>query len=163
MTSPRVHAQAILNELQRIISADLTGSLGLNLITTGTIDFMPTKGVADTAPMVLIAMGPRPTTFESVELPTPLQAVYNARIIHVRKIKAGEDPVKARIDDAETFAEVLWDNFDMSSLDMTNGQVLWAMLREIEWEPPEDVLVASIRSDLMATAFNMEIVVRTRR
>lgn len=99
---------------------------------------------------------------EEVSMPKGLLDTYRIRLIYVRKIDTTSNPLDVKIDDADTIANLLWDNLKPTFPGMGNAFVLWMLPRQVEYEPVEDSFVASISSDMMAVAIEIELKVRTR-
>lgn len=158
----RIHSKEILNELLRIWERDLKVSLNLNVVQRGRIEWMPTPAVSNMANGIWATIDPN-IHMDRVLLPGQLELTYNFRVIHVRKIATGEDVDEKKMDDINTIFEHMIDNFRLPDLTLSNGQVLWCLPVDVAVEPPEDAFVASIASDLTATAFSVECRVRTRR
>ncbi len=74
-----------------------------------------------------------------------------------------QEIVRSKTVDAQKIAELLIDNVDLGQLSLPNGQILFSILRAIEWEPPEDNLVASINADMTAVALNFTVETSSRK
>lgn len=158
---PRLHVNELLDEILSLIETNLKTSLSLKGIYRGELAWLPPGAVSDMANGIWVTLA-QATDIEEVQMPKALQFTYRVRLIFVRRIDTTNNVLKTRMDDAETIVEMVYDNFQMSALSLTNGQVLWWLPRSVEWEPAEDAYVSAVSADLTATAFTTEILVRTR-
>lgn len=162
MSSPRLHISELLNEQLRLFDVNLKTTLNLKGVYRGALHFMPTQGVEQMVNGIWINAEPS-TLIEPVQWPTDLLVSYMFRMVYVRNVNVNENVLAQKENDVEAIVEMVFDNFTMSNLTLTNGQILWWLPTEVEWEPQEDGYVASVADDLVAVAFRTECKVRTRR
>lgn len=164
MPNDVIHIDQIIEELQRIFEVELKSTLNLKSVMEGPIEFLPTPTIAELANGIWVSPYPD-TTMRPSELPRQMEQVYAFRVVYVRRMAVGENPSKQSRADARIIINKLYDKFtlpDITNLPAT-AQILWLWVPRIEWSPPEDDLVARIAADLTATAFQIEVRVRTRR
>jgi hypothetical protein len=105
------------------------------------------------------------TTNEFDELPRVMEQKYFFRFVYTRLIHTRENIIKKSMEDAELIMNTYTDKYMMP--DITNlpsgTNILWTIVKSVEWRPPEDMYVQQIHADITAIAFNMEVVVKTRR
>lgn len=152
MPAPRLHEVIIGDRIVELIKTGLETELGLKVITLGSLEMHPAfQNLADAVPAIFVK--PAPTTqLERITTAETYRITYNFRIIFVRPFGPDEEIVRERAVHMQKIAELLIDNLDLGGLSIPNGQILSSLLTTIEWEPPEDVLVASINADMTATA-----------
>lgn len=160
----RFFAKEILNEFLRIANDSLRASLGLKGAYKGSLKRMPTDGLTDMVPGIWFNM----TDIKNapIAIPAPLEQTYSIRAVHIGKVNVNENFLDKKIDNAKTIFDTLLDNFRLPSLTLSGNppaQVLWSMVRTVDLEPPEDDGLGELASDIIATAMNIEVVVRTRR
>lgn len=160
----RIHVTELLDEILRLMEVNLKSSLDLKGVYRGDLSFIATDGVKDMVNGIWVNAEPQ-TRIEPIQLPTDLMVHYGFRLVYLRRIESlgNENVVKQKEQDVKSVIDMVMDNFTMSALSLTNGQVLWWMPTEVEWEPPEDGYVSEIASDIVAVAFMTECKVRTRR
>jgi len=166
MTTPNndmFHINTLIQELQRI-GWTLESDLNLKEVAVGDITTMPSPGISNIIPGIFIQPMPA-TTNDFDELPRVMTQKYFFRFVYVRMIGRGERIIQKSIDDATLIMNTYTDYYQMR--DITNlpsgTQVLWAIIKTVEWRPPEDMYMQQVHADLAAIAFNMEIEVKTRR
>jgi hypothetical protein len=158
------HINPIIEELQRIANTELKSALGLKTASIGDITTLPSPGISNVIPGIWIQ--PMPATInEFDDMPTVMSQKYFFRFVYVRMIGRGESIVQKSMDDATLIMNTYMDKYQFP--DITNlpagTQILWAIIKAIEWRPPEDMYIQNIHADLTAIAFNMECEVKTRR
>ena len=158
------HVEPIIEELQRIANVSLKTPLGLKTVSIGDITTLPTPGISNVVPGIWIQPLPA-TTNEFDEMPRVMEQKYFFRFVYLRYVNKGESIIKKTMEDATLIMNTYVDKYQFP--DITNlpagTHVLWAMIKSVEWRPPEDAYVQQIHADLTAIAFNMEIEVKTRR
>jgi len=162
MSSPRLHSNQVLAEYLRIFETGLTTTLSLKGVYRGNLEWFPAQAISDMANGIWVVLDPG-ITITPVQLPTDLEVNYGIRIIYVKRINVNENVIQQKIDDINTIVEKLFDEYRLTNLSLTNGQVLWSLPVSVETEPPEEVYVSSIAADLVAAAFRVELKIRTRR
>lgn len=158
----RLHTNEILAELIRIFNDDLRITLGLKAAMRGSIEWYPISDIPSMVNAIFVNIEPD-IKLTHVQLPNDMQINYSIRILYVRKININENVLKQKVDDLNVIVEKIIDKYRLPDLSLTNGQVLWCLPQSVETEPPEDALVAQLASDLVATAFRVECMVRVRR
>lgn len=162
MSTQRIHTNEILAEYLRIFDVDLRVQLGLKGIFRGPIEWYPLSQLPNSLNGIWVNIEPD-IKFQPVQWPTDLRVTYNIRILYVRKMNVNENVLTQKVADLNVIVEKMFDKFLLPDLSLTNGQVMWSLVTSVETEPAEDALVAQVASDLVATAFRLETVVRTRR
>jgi hypothetical protein len=162
MTANRTHLTELLDEYLRILNNDLRVPLDLKLIQRGSLEFMPAESLSNVIPCIFVDIDPN-IRINRVTMPDGLEVIYNFRFIYVKKLIEGENSLKVKETDFKLITEKILDEYRLTNLTLTNGQVLWSLVNEIEFKPPEDVYVASISADMIAMAFRVDTVVRSRR
>lgn len=158
----RLHTNELLAEYIRIFNDDLRVQLGLRAAMRGSIEWYPMADVPSMVNGIWVSIEPD-IRLKHVQLPNDMEITYNIRILFVRKININENVLEQKVADLNVIVEKLIDKFRLPELSLTNGQVMWSLPTQVETEPPEDALVAQIASDLVATAFRVETIVRVRR
>lgn|SRR5574339_10583 len=158
------HVIVLCGELQRIAVAELQVALGLKSVMIGDITSMPTPGITNIIPGIWIQPMPA-TTNEFDELPRVMSQKYYFRFVYVRLIGRGENIINKSMQDITLIMNTYCDKYQLPDITNlpTGTQALWAMIKSVEWRPPEDMYVQNIHADLAAVAFNLEIEVKTRR
>lgn len=158
-----IFVRQIAEEIARIIET-LRTSLSLKSTIIGEMNFQPTAGVTNLVNGVWIVPNPIMNN-DPDELPKVLMQKYFYRLVYVRRIVLNENPVKKTMADVATIINALTDKIhcpDITTLPAT-AQVLWMLVRTVEWNPGEDNYVQQFGADLTAVAFNLEVQVRCRR
>lgn len=151
MPSPRLHETVIADRIVDLINT-LSGDLNLKVITVGALEFYPAlEQLADNVPAVFVKPSPS-TNLERITTGQTYRIVYNFRIVFVGVFASNEEIIREKTVRTQKIAELLIDNVDLGQLLLPNGQVLFSSLKSIEWEPPEDNLVASVNADMTASA-----------
>lgn len=163
-TSNIVHVQPIIEELQRIISDGLTATLNLKGVHIGDVAFSGSHGISNLVNGVWIVPSPS-TTNDPDSMPKMFIQKYYFRLLYIRRIALNENPIQKNMTDIKEIVNLLTDKISLP--DLTNlpssAQILWALVRSVEWMPPENDFVSRIAADLLAMAVNIEVNVRTRR
>lgn len=144
-----------------LIETNLKASLSLVGIYRGQMAWLPPENVSELANGIWLNLA-KAIDISEVQLPKALLFTYKLRMIFVRRIDTTNNVLDTKIADGSRIIEFIYDNFRMSSLSLTDGQVLWWLPRTAEFEPDEDAFVGSISADLTASAFESEIQVRTK-
>jgi hypothetical protein len=160
MTTNAYPVLPIWNELARLLEAELKSSMGLKSIIQGSFASQPTPGLATLVPGIWVHPSPA-MTVEETEMPRVMIQKHNFRLIYLRKMGLNENPTQITAADAVTIANMLTANFTLPAASMpANAQILWMMVRTVEFEPQEDDLVATISADVRAAALQVEVTVR---
>jgi hypothetical protein len=165
--SQRLHANELLDEILRLVEANLKTSLSLVGIYRGTLAWLPPTTLTELVNGVWVELI-QSTDFAEVAMPKGLTVTYRVRIVYVRRLDISNNIDQQRVADAESIVEMIYDNYKLSyianggTLPLSNGEPLWFLPRQVEWQPPEDNFVQAISADLTAVACNTEIVVRTK-
>lgn len=158
----RVHTTELLDEILRLLDEQLRTTLSLKGVYRGMLPFMPAEAAADHVNGIWVNIEPS-ILLTPVQLPTDFLVTYMVRLLYVRRINVNENVLSQKEQDIRDVIDMVFDNFTLSSLALSNGQVMWWLPTEIEMEPQEDGYVASLAEDLVAVAFKTELQVRTRR
>ena len=162
MPSPRLHETVIADRIVDLINT-LSGDLNLKVITVGALEFYPAlEQLADNVPAVFVKPSPS-TNLERITTGQTYRIVYNFRIVFVGVFASNEEIIREKTVRTQKIAELLIDNVDLGQLSLPNGQILFSTLKSIEWEPPEDNLVASINADMTASALNFTVETSSRK
>jgi hypothetical protein len=163
MPAPRLHENIIAHQIVNLIDQSLSGPLGLKIVTVGALELYPgLEHIEDDVPAVFVKPAPS-TALERITTGQTYRIIYNFRIVFVRKFEANEEIVKSKIADTQQIAELLIDNVDLSGLSLSNGQILFSTLKTIEWEPPEDNLVATLNTQMTSTALIFAVETTSRK
>mgnify|MGYP001562829866 CR=1 FL=1 len=162
MPAPRLHEILIAERIVSLIDQNLSIPMGLKVAAIGALEFFPAlDNLSDNVPAVFVKPAPA-TTLERITTGQTYRIVYAFRIVLVKAFGPNEEIVRSKALEAQKIAELLIDNVDLGGLSLPNGQVLFSTVKSVEWEPPEDNLVATINADMTAAAlvFSVETVSR---
>ncbi len=163
MPPPRLHETLIAERIVQLIDQNLSADMGLKVATIGALEFFPAlENLADNVPAVFVKPAPS-TTLERITTGQTYRVVYNFRIVLVTRFGPNEEIVRSKTAEAQKLAELLIDNVDLGGLAIPNGQLLFSTVKAIEWEPPEDNLVASINADMTAAALVFAVEATSRK
>jgi hypothetical protein len=163
MSSPRLHETAISERIVTLIDQNLADALGLKVVALGALEFYPAlEELGDNVPAVFVKPAPA-TNLERITTGQTYRVTYYFRIVFVKAFKTDDEIIKSKITDTQKIAELLIDNVDLGSLVLPNGQILFSTLRTIEWEPPEDNLVATINANLTSAALVFTVETTSRK
>ena len=163
MPAPRLHENVIADRIIDIIRSNLEGTLGLKVVTLGALELYPALDqLGDAIPAVFVKPAPS-TALERITTGQTYRITYSFRIVFVKPFAADEEIVKAKVADTQKIGEVLIDNVNLGGLEIPNGQILFSTLQSIEWEPPEDNLVATVNADATATAMVFTVSTTSRK
>jgi len=163
MPAPRLHETLIGERIVELIDQSLSVDLGLKVVSLGALEFYPAlENLSGNVPAVFVKPAPS-TNLERITTGQTYRITYGFRIVHVRLFGPNEEIVKAKTVDAQKIAELLIDNVDLGGLALPNGQILFTSLKTIEWEPPEDNLVATIHADMTAVALAFTVETTSRK
>lgn len=163
MSAPRLHETLIAEKIVDLIDHNLSGAMGLKVVTIGALEFFPALDkLADNVPAVFVKPSPS-TNLERITTGQTYRIVYNFRLVFVKPFVPTEEIVKVKTIETQKIAELLIDNVDLGGLALPNGQILLTALKAIEWEPAEDNLVASINADMTATALIFTVEASSRK
>jgi hypothetical protein len=162
MSSPRLHETIIADRIVDLINA-LSADLNLKVITVGALEFFPAmEQLTDNVPAVFVKPSPS-TNLERITTGQTYRIVYNFRIVFVGSFAPNEEIIREKTVRTQKIAELLIDNVDLGGLALPNGQILFSTLKAIEWEPPEDNLVASVNADMTAAALVFTVETSSRK
>lgn len=162
MTAPRLHETLIAEKLVDLINS-LSPDLNLKVVTIGALEFFPALDqLSDNVPAIFVKPAPS-TNLERITTGQTYRILYNFRIVFVFKFGANEEVVRQKTALTQKIAELLIDNVDVGGLSLPNGQILYSTLKSIEWEPPEDNLVAAVHADMTASALVFTVDTTTRK
>ena len=163
MPPPRLHETLIAERIVELIDQNLSAAMGLKVVTIGALEFFPAlESLADNVPAVFVKPAPS-TTLERITTGQTYRIVYSFRIVFVKLFGSNEEIVKRKAEETQKIAELLIDNVDLGGLALPNGQVLFSTVKAIEWEPPEDNLVASLNADMTAAALLFTVEATSRK
>lgn len=162
MPSPRLHETVIADRIVELING-LSADLNLKVITVGALEFFPAlEQLGDNVPAVFVKPSPS-TNLERITTGQTYRIVYNFRIVFVSVFGPNEEIIREKTIRTQKIAELLIDNVDLGGLSLPNGQILFSTLKSIEWEPPEDNLVASVNADMTAAALVFTVETSSRK
>lgn len=163
MAAPRLHETLIAEKIVELIDQALSSPMGLKVVTIGALEFFPAlETLANNVPAVFVKPSPS-TNLERITTGQTYRIAYNFRIVFVKGFGPNEEIVRSKTVETQKIAELLIDNVDLGGLALPNGQILFTTLKTIEWEPPEDNLVASINADMTATALVFTVETSSRK
>jgi len=163
MPAPRLHETLIAERIVELIDQTLATEMGLKVVSIGALEFFPAlESLADNVPAVFVKPSPA-TNLERITTGQTYRVVYNFRIVLVKAFGPNEEIIKHKTEEAQKIAELLIDNVDLGGLALPNGQVLFSTLKAIEWEPPEDNLVATINATMTAAAITFAVETISRK
>lgn len=163
MPAPRLHETLIAERIVELIDQHLADQLGLKVIAIGALEFFPAlENLSDNVPAVFIKPAPA-TNLERITTGQTYRIVYHFRLVFVKPFSPSEEIIKTKTAETQKIAELLIDNVDLDGLALPNGQVLFSSLKAIEWEPPEDNLVATINANLTAAALVFTVETTSRK
>ena len=163
MAAPILHETLIAERIVQLIDDNLAGVMGLKVVTIGALEFFPAlENLIDNVPAVFVKPSPS-TNLERITTGQTYRIVYNFRIVVVGAFGPNQEIIRSKTIDAQKIGELLIDNVDLGQLSLPNGQILFSTLKLIEWEPPEDNLVASINADMTAAALNFTVETSSRK
>lgn len=162
MPEPRLHETLLADRIIEIIDQALSTELGLKVVTMGSLMYYPAQQQLETnAPAIFVK--PAPTTnLERITTGQTYKITYEFRVVFVHVFGANEEVVREKTFRTQKIAELFIDNFDLGGFTIPNGQILRATCRQIEWEPPEDNFVNSLRADMTASALNLTVETSSR-
>ena len=162
MPSPRLHETVIADRIVELING-LSADLNLKVITVGALEFFPAlEQLGDNVPAVFVKPSPS-TNLERITTGQTYRIVYNFRIVFVSAFTPNEEIIREKTVRTQKIAELLIDNVDLGGISLSNGQILFSTLKSIEWEPPEDNLVASVNADMTAAALVFTVETSSRK
>lgn len=163
MPAPRLHETVIAQRIVDLINQNLAASLALKVISIGALEFYPAlDNLAGDVPAVFVKPSPS-TTLARITTGQTYRVVYSFRIVYVQMFGPNDEIVKNKTVNTQQIAELLIDNIDLGGLALDNGQILFSTVKAIEWEPPEDNLVASINADMTAAALLFSVETTSRK
>lgn len=163
MSAPRLHETLIAERIVELVDQNLSSAMGLKVVTIGALEFFPAlETLGNNVPAVFVKPSPS-TNLERITTGQTYRIAYHFRIVLVKSFGPNEEIVRSKTVETQKIAELLIDNVDLGGLSLPNGQILFTMLKTIEWEPPEDNLVASINADMTATALVFTVETSSRK
>ncbi len=163
MPAPRLHETLIAERIVELIDQNLSAPLGLKVVTIGALEFFPAlEQLGDNVPAVFVKPSPS-TNLERITTGQTYRIVYNFRLVFVGAFAPNQEIIREKTVQTQKIAELLIDNVDLGALSLPNGQILFSTLKSIEWEPPEDNLVASVNADMTATALVFTVDTSSRK
>lgn len=163
MPAPRLHENFIAERIVQLINDNLSVDMGLKVVTIGALEFFPgLENLADNVPAVFVKPAPS-TNLERITTGQTYRIVYNFRIVFIKLFGPNEEIIKHKAEETPKIAELLIDSMDLGGLSLPNGQVLFSTLKAIEWEPPEDNLVATINANMTASALVFAVETTSRK
>lgn len=163
MPPPRLHETLIAERIVDLIDQNLSADMGLKVVTIGALEFFPAlENLADNVPAVFVKPSPS-TILERITTGQTYRILYNFRVVFVMRFGPNEEIVRSKTVEAQKLAELLIDHVDLGALAIPNGQLLFSTVKAIEWEPPEDNLVASLNADMTAAALVFAVEATSRK
>jgi len=163
MPAPRLHETLIAERIVELIDQNLSSLMGLKVVAIGALEFFPAlEQLSANVPAVFVKPSPS-TNLERITTGQTYRIVYHFRLVFVEAFGPNEEIVRSKTVNTQKIAELLIDNVDLGALALPNGQVLFSTLKQIEWEPPEDNLVASINADMTASALVFTVDTSSRK
>lgn len=163
MSAPRLHETLIAERLVELIDQNLAEQLGLKIVAIGALEFFPAlENLHENSPAVFVKPAPA-TNLERITTGQTYRIVYHFRLVFVKPFNPDSEIIKTKIAETQRLAELLIDNVDLGGLTLPNGQILFLSLKAIEWEPPEDNLVATINANMTASALVFTVETTSRK
>ena len=163
MPEPRLHETVIGDRIIELINLNLSGVLGLKIVSFGDLEFYPAlEQLTDNTPAVFVKPAPT-TTLERITTGQTYRIVYNFRIVFVKTFSRSEDATRLMTIETDKMAELFIDSVNLGDLALTNGQVLKTNLTTIEWKPPEDMIVAGLNANMAVTALVFTVETTSRK
>lgn len=163
MPQPRLHETLIAERIVQLIDGNLSAQMGLKVVAIGALEFFPAlENLADNVPAVFVKPAPA-TNLERITTGQTYRITYSFRIVFVKAFGRNEEIIKSKISETQKIAELLIDNVNLGELAIPNGQILFSTLKTIEWEPPEDNLVATINANMTASALVFAVEATSRK
>jgi hypothetical protein len=163
VSAPRLHETILAEQIIQLIDQNLSATLGLKVIAIGALEFYPAlQQLANNVPAVFVKPAPS-TALARITTGQTYRIVYSFRIVYVQLFGPNDEIVKNKTINTQQIAELLIDNIDLGGLQLPNGQILFSTVKAIEWEPPEDNLVATINADMTATALIFSVETTSRK
>jgi hypothetical protein len=163
MSAPRLHETVIAERLVELIDQNLSSALNLKVAAIGALEFFPAlERLSENVPVVFVKPSPS-TNLERITTGQTYRILYNFRIVLVSAFGPNDEIVRSKTVATQKIAELLIDNVDLGGLSLSNGQILFCTLKSIEWESPEDNLVAAIHADMTATALVFTVETTSRK
>lgn len=163
MGTPLFHANELCGEILRLIEVNLKTSLGLKRVVRGSLKYHAVNDVDLTTNEVpAVYVHPAQAEFDFAAYRRH-EGRYMMRIVYVKNYGDGASVTTGRIQDLEDLAELMVNNIILSSLSLSNGQVIFLAVRQVDYEPPEDDIVLQLSQGLTAGAIQLEIETRTTR
>lgn len=157
----RIHTKELLNEYLRIFDVELKTALNLRSVNKGSFEWMPAETLTNLVNGIWVSADPT-IQIDRVELPRALNITYSFRVVYIKRIDINTNVNEQKINDINVIVEEMLDQYSLTDLTLTNGQVIWSYPTIIEIDPPEDDFVLTVASDLVAAAFRIDTQVRTR-
>ncbi|OGS32982.1 MAG: hypothetical protein A2218_10370 [Elusimicrobia bacterium RIFOXYA2_FULL_53_38] len=163
MPAPRLHETVIAERIVELINENLADVLGLKIAALGALELFPAlEDLPDNVPAVFVKPAPA-TNLERITTGQTYRVSYHFRIVFVKPFGPREQVIKTKTLETQKIAELLIDNINLDGLTLENGQILSSMLNAIEWEPPEDNLVATINANMTASALVFTVETTSRK
>jgi len=162
MSAPRLHELEISDQLVQLINQNLSGQLGLKVVTVDSLDLFPAlENIEDNVPAVFVKPYPT-TTLERITTGQTYRITYNFRIVYVTNYGPNEEIERTKILNTVKIGELLIDNVNLGYLSLQNGQVLKATMTSIEWGPSENQYFRDNHKAMVATAFTVIVETTSR-
>jgi len=161
MSSPRLYGKEIAEKMIDIFKAQLLTPLTLKLIQIGGLEFFPAQSIGDNVPAIFIK--PYPTTdLERISTAETYKIVYNFKIVYAFPFVDLQEAILTKMVNTQKIGEVLIDSTNLGGLVLPNAKIVTSRLKALDWEPPEDNLVAILNQNVTASAliFSVETTAR---
>lgn len=163
-----LHIRQIGEEVARLLRAvhvDVT-PVSLKKVFFGTMEYYPAPPadwIRANLPIVFVV--PLESTWTKPVLGPngTWRQLCRYRILHYILLGSSEDIWTSKVLQAEKLVETLFTNWNLSSLSLTNGQILDTRVTRVGFRPPEDDVAAEFSNQLTANEILYEAeVVGTR-
>ncbi len=163
MPAPRLYETELAERIVKLIDTQLSSELGLKVVTIGALEFYPAlENLIDNVPAVFVKPAPN-TNLERITTAQTYRITYNFRIVFIDLFHTNQEVIKQKCLRTQKIAELLIDRVDLDGLELENSKILSSNLKNIEWEPAEDNLVATINADLTCSALNFSVEATARK
>jgi hypothetical protein len=157
-----LHVSSVTKEVARLLrAAHLGAGLDVKRVLYGALEYSPVPKTWLAANVPIIFASPTDASYSKPILGTSgrWETTISIRIVHVMKTAGGLDVWENKVAAAESLAQTLLENYGLTALTLTNGQVLDTRLRRVELKPPEDDFAFAADESLTVQAIVFEVVV----
>jgi len=146
------HDLDVINEWIRVINASTFKTGGtVEKVVRGALEYLPNMGLLSTyVPCVFIQ--PLYTRRTQRTLSANIVETVFQRFVYVFTFKGAEKIISKKMTDIRHLVKVVEENFALTELSLSNGQVKKSWIDDIEYRPIEDEFCAQKEVTIQATA-----------